>query len=88
MSATTQTIIAARVEPLRYPHARVCADCGGLVTHRALRVAVKHDGRVSVVHYHPHVDEDLEQRACAPDHPLVRAALRRRAAPATMEDAS
>lgn len=72
-------IIAATIVVVRYPNARVCAECQKPVSGRVLRVAEKHDGVVSVVHYCPFDEEDHEQRACAPRDPKVHAALRRKA---------
>lgn len=77
------TIISATV--LRTSVRRDCPTCGRSIQHgeRALRVAYKDGTRVVSEFYHPHIDEDLEQRPCAPDHRLTRLALRRiRGAPA------
>jgi hypothetical protein len=71
---TTLQIISARV--LRPTVRRECAECGKEIGPRMLRVAVKEGARVLSLFYCPQIDEDDEIRGCAPDHPLVRAAIR------------
>ena len=73
----TRTIISAML--IRRPRlTHDCAECGRPIHGQALRVAGYVDGGpVEAHYYHPIVDEADEQRACAPDGELVRAALRR-----------
>lgn len=52
-----------------------CAECGRTINGPAVRVAIRENGTVHAVAYHPHIDEDLEQRPCAPENKLVRAAI-------------
>lgn len=71
----TTNIISAVVISLRYPAARICIECLRPITVRALRVCEKDAHGIAVYYYHPAIDEDLEVRGCAPDHPKTRAAL-------------
>lgn len=71
----TTTIISAVVISLRYPAARVCAECLRPITVRALRVCEKDAHGVAVYYYHPEIDEDDEIRGCSPDNAKTRAAL-------------
>jgi hypothetical protein len=70
-------IISAVVISLRYPAARVCAECLRPITVRALRICQKDEHGVAVFHFHPEIDREDEIRGCAPDDPKTRAALRR-----------
>lgn len=71
---------------------QACADCGKIIDGPAIRIAVREGRTVSAYHVHPHYQEQDEQRACAPAHPLVIAAVRalpdfnRRAVLARVED--
>lgn len=65
-------IIAAL--PVRWTE-HECAECGRIIGGPAVRVAYKDGSTVYAATFHPHITEDLEQRPCAPEHPLVRAAI-------------
>lgn len=70
------TIISADL--LRPSVRRVCVECGKVLGPTMLRVAVKDGTAVYSSFYCPHIDQDDEIRGCAPDSPIVRAALARR----------
>lgn len=72
------TLISATLVRVPYPHARICASCEKPISGPAIRICEKADGVISVFHYCPAYEEDLEQRACAPDTEAVRAVLPQR----------
>jgi hypothetical protein len=75
MTMATTAIISAVVITLRYPAARVCAECLRPITVRALRVCEKDAHGIAVYYYHPEIDREDEIRGCAPDCDKTRAAL-------------
>lgn len=75
--ARPAVIISAALVSTKHRATELCADCDRPIYSRPVRVVWKQDGSVQAHYYHPDIDQDEEIRGCAPDHEIVRAALRR-----------